>query len=386
MQITLTSNSKLEKMPDQSKKDIHYIRETFKLAQKGRGSTSPNPLVGTVVVKDDKIVGSGYHRKAGEPHAEILALEKAGCEAQGATLYINLEPCAHTGKTPPCVNAIAKAGISRVVTSMYDPNPIVDGKGIAFLQRAGIQTTIGVLEEEALLLNEYFVKYTTTGHPFVLLKIAISLDGKIATKTGDSKWISSEEARMHVHRLRDEVDATLVGIGTILRDNSRLTTRLRGKKGRDPLRIVVDSLLKVPLRANIFMQESKAGNIIVTTKNVSSKRKKEVLKTGCKVLTVDSLGKNKVCLRKMLVELGKMGVSSLMIEGGAEIAGSALEEGIVDKINFFIAPKIVGGRFAPGPVGGKGVVKIMDAIPLYRIRTKRFGDDTMIEGYLSPTV
>ena len=373
-------------MSDQSKQDIHYIKESFKLALKARGRTSPNPLVGAVIVKDDKILGCGYHKKSGEPHAEILALEKAGGEAQGATLYINMEPCAHTGKTPPCVHAIVKAGISRVVTAMYDPNPIVDGKGIAFLQQAGIQTTIGVLEEEALLLNEYFVKYTTTGLPFVLLKIAISLDGKIATKTGDSKWISSEEARMQVHRLRDEVDATLVGIGTILRDNSRLTTRLKGRRGRDPIRIVVDSLLKVPLRANIFTQESEADNIILTTKNVSPKRKKEVLKTGCKVLTVDSFGKNKVCLRKMLVALGKMGISSLMIEGGAEIAGSALEEGIVDKIAFFIAPKIVGGRLAPGPVGGKGVVKIMDAIPLYRIKTKRFGDNLMIEGYLAPTV
>jgi diaminohydroxyphosphoribosylaminopyrimidine deaminase/5-amino-6-(5-phosphoribosylamino)uracil reductase len=374
-------------MTDQSKQDIHYIRETFKLAQKGRGRTSPNPLAGAVVVKDGQIVGKGYHHKAGEAHAEILALQEAGKRAQDATLYVNLEPCAHTGRTSPCVKSITEAGISRVVAAMYDPNPIVDGKGIAFLQQAGIDTTIGVLEEEALELNESFVKYTTTGLPFVTLKIAITLDGKIATKTGDSKWITSREARTQVHRLRNEVDATLVGIGTILRDNSRLTTRLKGKQSRDPIRIVVDSLLKVPLRANVFTEESDAGNIIVTTNKASVHARliTEIEHTGSKVLVVDSVGNNKVCLRKMLVELGKMGITSLMIEGGAEIAGSALDEGIVDKINFFIAPRIVGGKFAPGPVGGKGVLKISDATPLYRVKTKRFGDDLMVQGYLSPT-
>jgi diaminohydroxyphosphoribosylaminopyrimidine deaminase/5-amino-6-(5-phosphoribosylamino)uracil reductase len=374
-------------MTDQLKLDIHFIRETFKLARKGRGRTSPNPLAGAVVVKDGKIVGKGYHHKAGEPHAEILAIKEAEGKTQGATLYVNLEPCAHTGKTPPCVKTIVKSGISRVVAAMYDPNPIVDGKGIAFLQQAGIDTTIGVLEEEALELNECFVKYTTTGLPFVTLKIAISLDGKIATKTGDSKWITSQEARKQVHNLRNEVDATLIGIGTILRDNSRLTTRLIGKPRRDPIRVVVDSLLKVPLRANIFTEKSDAENIIVTTNKTSihSRRIVEIRKTGSKVLVVDSLGKNKVCLRKTLVELGKKGITSLMIEGGAEIAGSALDEGVIDKIIFFIAPKIVGGKYAPGPVGGKGVLKITDATPLYRVKTKRFGDDIMVEGYLSPT-
>lgn len=365
------------------------MREAFKLAKKGRGRTSPNPLAGAVVVKDGQIVGKGYHHKAGEAHAEVLALEEAGAKAEDATLYVNLEPCAHTGRTPPCVKEIVKAKISRVVAAMYDPNPIVDGKGLAFLQQAKIQTTIGVLEDEALELNEYFVKYTTTGLPFVFLKIAITLDGKIATKTGDSKWITSREARTQVHRLRNEVDATLAGIGTILRDNSRLTTRLIGKQKHDPIRVVVDSLLKVPLRANIFTEESNAGNIIVTTKKTKmhaySHRLEEIEKAGSKVLVVDSLGKNKVCLRKMLVELGKMGITSLMIEGGAEIAGSALDEGIVDKIIFFIAPKIVGGKFAPGPVGGKGVLKITEATPLYRVRTRRFADDIMVEGYLSPT-
>lgn len=374
-------------MTDQLKLDIHFIRETFKLARKGRGRTSPNPLAGAVVVKDGKIVGRGYHHKAGEPHAEILALKNAEGKTQGATLYVNLEPCAHTGKTPPCVKSIVQSGISRVVAAMYDPNPIVDGKGIAFLQKAGIDTTIGVLEEEALELNEYFVKYTTTGLPFVTLKIAISLDGKIATKTGDSKWITSQEARKQVHHLRNEVDAILIGIGTILRDNSRLTTRLIGKPRRDPVRVIIDSLLKVPLRANIFTEKSNAENIIVTTNKTSihSRRIEEIRKTGSKVLVVDSLGKNKVCLRKALVELGKMGITSLMIEGGAEIAGSALDEGIVDKIIFFIAPKIVGGKYAPGPVGGKGVLKITDATPLYRVKTKRYGDDIMVEGYLSST-
>jgi len=363
-------------------RDIRFMQHAFRLAEKGRGRTSPNPLVGALLVKKGKIVGQGYHRRAGDKHAEVMALEEAGAEASGATLYINLEPCSRQGRTPPCVDQLIGAGIHRAVIAMPDPNPREKGEGIRRLQAAGVQVEVGLLEEEARILNEVFLKYVTTGLPFVILKIALSMDGKIATKTGDSKWITSERARQYVHRLRNEVDATLVGIGTIIRDNSRLTTRLRGRKGRDPIRVVVDSLLKVPLRANIFTQPSDAGNIIVTTPNAFFKRKREIEKTGSLVLEVRAISRNKVDMQHMLEELGKLGITSLMIEGGAEIAASAIAEGIVDKVIFFISPKIIGGKNAPGPVGGEGVARVADAVKLTHLETRRFGEDIMIQGYI----
>ena len=362
--------------------DQKFMQRALKLAGRGRGTTSPNPMVGAVIVKNGRIVGEAYHKRAGELHAEALALQKAGSKSQGATLYVNLEPCCHQGQTPPCVPEIIAARVSRVVVAMQDPNPLVNGLGLRQLREAGVQVEVGLLEERARHLNEVFVKYITTRLPFVILKVAITLDGKIATKTGDSQWISNEASRAYVHKLRNEVDATLVGIGTIVRDNSRLTTRLiRGPK-RDPIRIVVDSLLKVPLRANIFTQDSNANNIIVTTPKAFFQRHKEIEATGSKVLEVRTISRNKVDLKDMLEKLGKMGITSLMIEGGAQISASALREGIVDKLIFFIAPKIVGGNTAPGPVGGEGVARISEAIKIVRTNIRRFGDDIMVEGYL----
>jgi diaminohydroxyphosphoribosylaminopyrimidine deaminase/5-amino-6-(5-phosphoribosylamino)uracil reductase len=356
--------------------------QAIRLAEKGRGRTSPNPMVGALLVKDDQVVGKGYHKKAGADHAEIVALKQAGEKARGATLYINLEPCCCQGLTPPCVDELIKARLSRVVVAMLDPNPKVKGRSIRLLQEAGIQTEVGLLEEKARFQNEVFLKYVTTNLPFVILKIALSMDGKIATKTGDSKWVTSEDARLYVHKLRNEVDATCVGIGTVIRDDSRLTTRLPHKRGRDPVRVIVDSLLKVPLRANIFTQKSNASNIVVTTKNAFFKRKREIQKTGSQLIEVRSRSRNKVDLTHMLQELGKLGITSVMIEGGAEIAASAIEEGVVDKVIFFISPKIVGGKSAPGPVGGEGVAKMSDAIKLKHINTKTYGEDIMIEGYI----
>jgi len=333
--------------------DEKFMRRTLMLATKGRGRTSPNPMVGAVVVKKRRIIGQGYHKRAGEPHAEIIALQEAGREATDATLYVNLEPCCHQGLTPPCLKEIIKAGLRRVVIAMPDPNPRVNGRSIAALQKAGITTELGVLEEEAQQLNEVFVKYITTALPFVVLKLALSMDGKIATKTGDSKWITSELSRNYVHKLRDQVDAVCVGIGTILRDNSRLTTRRKGRKGRDPVRVIVDSLLKVPLRANIFTEKSSANNIIVTTPNAFFKRKKEIERTGSVVLEVGTCGRNKVDLFQMVQELGQRGITSLMIEGGAEIAASALQEGIVDKLLFFSLAQDCRGEERTRP-GGRG--------------------------------
>jgi diaminohydroxyphosphoribosylaminopyrimidine deaminase/5-amino-6-(5-phosphoribosylamino)uracil reductase len=372
----------MKKTNDQAAKDRYYMRQALHLAEKGRGRTSPNPMVGAVLVKDKQVIGKGYHKRAGADHAEIVALKKAGDNARGATLYINLEPCCHQGLTPPCADKLVEAGVSRVVVAMLDPNPKVKGRSIRLFQEAGIQTKVGLLEEAARFQNEVFLKYVTTNLPFVIIKIALSMDGKIATKTGDSRWVSGEEARQHVHKLRDEMDATCVGIGTIIRDDSRLTTRLAHKKGRDSIRVVVDSLLKVPSGANIFTQKSDAGNIIVTTKNAFFKRKRDIEKTGSRVLEVRNRSRNKVDLTHMVQELGKLGITSLMIEGGAEIAASAIQEGVVDKIIFFISPKIIGGKTAPGPIGGEGVARMSDVIKLKHIRTKKYGEDIMIEGYI----
>ena len=363
-------------------KDRTYMKQVFKLAGLGKGRTSPNPLVGAIIVKDDTIVGQGYHEKYGAPHAEIKALKEAGQKAGGATLYVNLEPCRHKGQTPPCTNEIIRAGIKRVVIAVKDPNPLVNGQGIQDLKEQGIEVKTGILEKAAKKLNEHFFKYIRTHIPFVILKMGMSLDGKMATKTGDSRWITSELLRSFVHQLRNETDAVLVGIGTVIRDNPRLTTRLKKKKGRDPKRIVVDSLLRTPLQARIFTQQSDAENIIITTTNAPIERVKKLEQIGARVIFIKTVGKNMVDLKAMLIELGKLEITSLLIEGGPGINGSAIQAGIVDKVIMFIAPKIIGGFAAPSAIGGEGVARVDDAIKLYDIKTKRFGNDLMIEGYV----
>jgi len=366
------------------KSDEFYIKKTLRLALKGEGRTSPNPMVGALVVKNDNIIGKGYHKKAGSIHAEIAAMDDAGREVEGSTLYISLEPCSHFGQTPPCVDQIITRKVGRVVFSMRDPNPLVSGRGEARLADAGIETKAGVLESDSRILNEVFIKYITTGRPFVILKLALSLDGKIATKTGDSKWITSEESRLLVHKKRNVVDANMVGVGTVLRDNPKLTTRLANNRGHDPIRVVVDSLLKIPLKANIFTEKSAAQNIIFTTEASYVERGalyEKLPKT--KVLVVGASGRNKVSLSQVADRLGSMQVGSLLIEGGAEIGGSAIKDGIVDKVMFFIAPKIIGGRNAPSPVGGDGITYIKDAIKLHSMNVSRSGPDILVEGYLS---
>ncbi len=364
--------------------DEFFIKKTFRLALKGEGKTSPNPMVGAILVKDGRIIGRGYHKRAGDIHAEVAAFNDAGESAVGSTLYVNLEPCSHFGQTPPCCDEIIKNKVKRVVFSMRDPNPLVSGRGCARLKEAGIEVTTGVFEAEARKLNEVFIKYITIGRPFVLLKLALSLDGKIATKTGDSKWITCDESRLAVHKIRNVIDANLVGVGTVLRDNPFLTTRLPKKRGRDPIRIIVDSFLKIPLRANLFTDKSPAQNIIVTTKSAYEERG-EIYERfpRTQVLVVGTDEKNKVSLSQMADRLGGMQVTSLMIEGGAEIAASAIQEGIVDKIKFFISPKIIGGRNAPCPVGGEGVTFVKDAIKLHSMNIDQCGTDIVVDGYLS---
>lgn len=358
--------------------DEYYIKLALELAERAKGRTSPNPMVGAVIVRDGKIVGTGYHQKAGTPHAEIHALMEAGEMAEGATMYVNLEPCSHHGRTGPCTDAIIKSGISKVVCSMLDPNPKVNGRGKKILEEHGIKVNVGILEKEAQELNRFFIKYITTGRPYVIIKVAMSLDGKIATSTGNSKWISSEESRLLVHKLRDEVDAILVGVNTIIRDDPSLTTRLPNSSGKDPIRIIVDSKARTPLNAKVLHQSSDAKTIIAVTDQLSEGDVKHIRPYADVIFAKSKDGK--VDLEDLMKKLGQMEITSVMIEGGAEINWSAVESGIVDEVMFFIAPKLIGGANAKGPIGGQGFQTIEESIKLRDIVVTRVGQDILVRG------
>lgn len=358
-----------------------FMRRALRLAKKGYGRTSPNPAVGAVLVKKGKIVGEGYHRKAGDAHAEVNAIRAAGKEARGADLYITLEPCSHYGKTPPCADAVVKAGIKKAFIAMIDPNPQVAGKGIKILESAGIEVKTGALEKEAKTLNEAFIKHITRGLPFVTLKAASTLDGRIATKTGESKWITGEAARKYVHRMRDCSDAIMVGIGTIKKDDPSLTTRLEGKKGKDPVRIVVDEKLDISPRARVVNGKSKAPLIVATTDRAAKEKMRALENLGVKVIVFPSLD-GMVPLKPLMKKLGHMGINSLIIEGGSEVHASALKEGIVDKIAIFYAPKIMGGIHSVSLVGGEGPELLAEAIEIEEVKTKKIGPDILLEGYI----
>lgn len=360
--------------------DKSFMKLALQLAARAKGRTSPNPMVGAVVVKDGIIVGRGFHQKAGTPHAEIHALREAGPQARGATLYVTLEPCCHYGRTGPCTEAIIQAGIARTVVAMTDPNHLVAGKGLKRLEEAGISVKHGVMEEEARRLNEVFLKYITTRTPFVVAKAAVSLDGKIATRSGKSRWITGSKARAYGHRLRDRYDAILVGIGTILADNPVLTTRLPGRRGRDPVRIVLDSRGRTPPDAKILNQQSEAPTIIAVTQDAPSERLAALREAGAEILIVND--GPRVDLYELMKLLGAREITSVLIEGGAAVHGSAFEAGIVDKVVWFVAPKIIGGRDAPGPVGGLGVDDPNGAPQLEGFKIRRLGEDFCIEGYL----
>jgi diaminohydroxyphosphoribosylaminopyrimidine deaminase/5-amino-6-(5-phosphoribosylamino)uracil reductase len=362
--------------------DILFMQAALELAEKGRGCTSPNPMVGSVVVRNGEVVGRGYHQKAGKPHAEIEALLDAGEKSQGATLYVTLEPCCHYGRTPPCVGRIIQAGIRRVVVAMEDPNPKVSGRGIQELRAAGIEVQVGILENEARKLNEVFIKYITTGQPFVVCKMAMSLDGKIATVSGESKYITHLQSREWVHRLRSELDAVMVGINTVLKDDPLLTVRLENWSGRNPHRVIIDSTLRIPLEARVLEKDPVAKTFIFTLESAPVEKRKHLEAQGALVFSAKKNDQGKVLLRSVLEQLGQMEISSLLIEGGAEIKASAFQEDLIDKVVCFIAPKIIGGRNAPTPVSGKGILNLSDAIPLHRVQTRMLGEDVMIEGYV----
>jgi diaminohydroxyphosphoribosylaminopyrimidine deaminase/5-amino-6-(5-phosphoribosylamino)uracil reductase len=364
-------------------KDDFYMSKALALAARARGETSPNPMVGAVLVKKGKIVAEGYHKKAGTPHAEVIAIDKAGESAKGSTLYVNLEPCCHKDKrTPPCTRKIIASGIRKVVVAMTDPNPKVSGRGIAELESSGIKVVSGVLEQKAFRLNEFYVKHITTGTPFVVLKVAMTLDGKIATPEGESKWITGEKARAAVHLLRGSVDAVLTAIGTVKADNPRLTCRTG--EDRNPVRVIIDPGLEVRLDSNVLCVPPET--IIVTRRSEKDRSGSEgsakrgvLLRKGVRIIEYDG---EKVGMKWLMKELGGMGITSLLVEGGSSLNSYCLENGIVDKVMFFVAPKIIGGRNSFPAVGGRTFRKLAEAYRVEDLSVKRIGEDLLIEGYI----
>jgi len=368
--------------------DQKYMARALKLARKGEGSTSPNPMVGAVVVKKGEIIGEGYHRQYGGPHAEVFALNEAAKNAAGSDIYVTLEPCSHYGKTPPCAQKLIDSGIKRAVIAVVDPNPEVAGRGIKMLREAGIEVEVGLFEEEAQTINESFFKYIQTDYPFVYLKKAQTLDGYIASKSGDSKWITNSEARLEGHKLRHRADAIMVGIGTVLTDNPSLTARLEDRRGIDPLRIVLDPLLEIPLDAKIINQNSSADTLIISSSDfpparaaAALKKKKELLKNDqVQIMSFESSAENYFELRKLLKNLHSRKISSILVEGGAKLSHTFLKEDLVDKFYYFIAPKIYGGSDGIASFCGGGPEMMSDSVDLKIIEQKNLGDNLLLIG------
>jgi len=358
--------------------DRRYMRMACRLAEKAAGRTSPNPMVGAVLVRDGKIVGSGFHPFAGGDHAEIVAIKKAGNKADRATLYINLEPCNHYGRTPPCTGSLIAAGVKEVVAGMEDPNPLVSGKGLRALARAGIKVRTGVLHEECRVLNEAFTKLITRGVPFVTLKLAASLDGKIATATGDARWISCEESRATVHLLRNKYDAVVVGAGTVIADNPQLTCRIAG--GRDPWRIILDARLRIPLNAEFLRRRGNDKNIIVTSDTAPLGKIRALKDLGAAVWRLPAR-EGAVRWLPLLKKLARIGIASVLIEGGAIIAAGALKEKMVDKMLLFYAPKLLGGD-GRNMIDSLGIEHIKQSVMLQNLKVQKSGADLLISGYL----
>lgn len=360
-------------------RDRAWMEMAYALAGKARGRTSPNPLVGAVVVRDGAVVGTGYHERAGGPHAEIVALGRAGRRARGATLYLTLEPCVHWGRTPPCVDAVAAAGLGRIVVSARDPNPLVDGRGLRRLERAGLRVSAGLLAERNAALNEAPIKYITRRLPFVTLKAALTADGKIACRTGDSRWISGPATRDYVHLLRGEQDAIMIGAGTLLADDPRLTVRHALWPGKKVSRVVLDGRLRFPLGAR--MLEAGGGPVVVFAGREAPPRKARRLEArGVEV--VFPPGRAPAWTPDLvLAELGRREIVALLVEGGSRVFTSFLEAGLADKAVLTLAPRLAGGAAAPGLLGGRGAAGVASALPLRRVRTFAVGEDIVLEGY-----
>jgi diaminohydroxyphosphoribosylaminopyrimidine deaminase/5-amino-6-(5-phosphoribosylamino)uracil reductase len=349
-----------------------YMEQALQLAQKGRGFTFPNPMVGAVLVKNGKIIGQGYHKKAGLPHAEIEAFHNATDSIEGSTLYVTLEPCNHVGRTQPCVDEIIKKGIAKVVCASEDPNPKVQGKGIKALEKAGIKVSSGLLQKKAKGLNEGFFTFHQKKRPFIAIKFAASLDGRIATKTGDSKWITNEKAREFARSLRADYQAILVGINTVLQDNPNLGARQKGRK--DPLRIILDSTLKIPFASDVLRD---VNVLIITTKRAEKKKQQALQEKGIKVLQLQN---ERILIPQVIKELYQREIVSVFVEGGAEVLGSFVDAKIVDRVYAFYAPIIIGGHDSVSAIKGEGISKITDALVLKEVSMQNIDDNFVVIG------
>jgi diaminohydroxyphosphoribosylaminopyrimidine deaminase/5-amino-6-(5-phosphoribosylamino)uracil reductase len=361
----------IKKLPDED-----YMKQALRLARRGQGRTSPNPMVGAIIVKSNRVVGQGYHHYFGGKHAEINAIESAREDIRGAVMYITLEPCCHHGKTPPCVEAIIRSKIGRVIIGTLDPNPRVNGRSVELLNKQGIETRVGVLEDECRALNEAYFKYMTSGLPFVTVKFAMTLDGRIATSTGSSQWISSPASQRLAQRLRVHNDAVMVGAGTIVRDNPRLTVRL--VRGRNPTRIVLDSRLRVPPDSQVLTEQEAAPTIVAATARANDEKIAELGRRGIEVLVIPEDERGRVDLTRLLKTLAKREISSVLVEGGAETITSFLHLNLVDRVVAIIAPKILGKGIEA--VGELNITDINKAVKLSFTRTYRSGDDIVMEG------
>ena len=360
-----------------------HMRRALALARRGKGFTSPNPAVGAVIVRRGAVVGEGWHRRPGAPHAEVVALRKAGAAARGATMYVTLEPCCTCGRTPPCTDAISRAGIAAVVAAGRDPNPRHRGRGFRLLRRRGIRVAVGLLAAEAAALNEDFASYVATGLPFTVVKCAMSLDGKIAAVGGRARWISGPAARARAHDLRMEADAVLVGRTTVARDDPSLTARPAGRRGKIPWRVILDSGANIPLHSRVLRPAAAEKTIVAVTRAASPARVAKIEARGARVLRCPAKG-GRVSIRALWRLLGRMGIMSVLVEGGGETIASVIEAGVADRYVAFVAPLLIGGRGAPTPVGGRGVRRIADALRLGRIEATPVGLDLMLEARLHP--
>lgn len=356
------------------------MREALRQARKGLGRTSPNPAVGAVIVRDGEVIARGYHHRAGLPHAEVEALGKLGGKAQGDTLHVTLEPCSHLGRTPPCTEAILKSGIGKVVVGMRDPNPEVPGDGCEFLRKNGVEVKTGIMEAECRRLNEGYLKFVAHKRPFVIVKSALTIDGWAATSTGDSRWITNERSRQFVHGLRNRVDALMVGVGTVLADDPYLTARPKGGQGRDPLRIVIDTNLRIPPNAKVLNHESTAQTLIAVGAHIAPEGLNRFQKEGVSILACPTKA-DRIDLGALMDILGERSVMTLLVEGGASVIGSMLRERLIDKFYIFRAPKILGGDDGISMAAGPGARRMDGCLTLKDLEVRRFGRDTLTVGY-----
>jgi diaminohydroxyphosphoribosylaminopyrimidine deaminase/5-amino-6-(5-phosphoribosylamino)uracil reductase len=358
--------------------DENYMTLALELAEKGRGKVNPNPMVGAVIVKNGVIIGQGHHDTYGHDHAEVNGFKDTKEDASGGTLYVTLEPCSHYGKTPPCVDKIIEKKIKRVVIGSLDPNPLVAGRGVKKLEEAGIDVDIGILEKECNALNEIFMKYISTKKPFVIMKTAMSLDGKIATQSGESKWITGEVARKNVHNLRNSLMAIMVGVNTVIKDNPELTCRVEG--GKNPIRIILDSSLRIPLNSKVIT-DKKARTIIVTTEKARVDKLSILTQSGIETLVISSKN-GQVNLTELMVKLGEINIDSILVEGGGTLNFEAIKAGIVDKVQIYIAPKFIGGNMSKTPVEGMGIESLQEAYGVENVTVTIVEKDILIEGYM----